>query len=129
MAKINDADKLREDAVNHPERGKVNGKDILNEATERIEIKISRETYKRLLLNAASEGEAPSTAAARLVKLGLATDSERGKVADFLQAKSQVFGISLGEVISKIYGYRKRAVREARLKRQGTNAEPDSTFD
>jgi hypothetical protein len=117
MAKIDDLNKLREDAENHPERGKVNGRFVINERSEKIEITVSRETYKRLLLNAASEGEPPSSAAARLLKLGLADERERGKVRDFLELKAALLGISLGELVLKIFGQNKHKVRDRKLNR------------
>jgi hypothetical protein len=116
MSKIEDQGQLQEDAVNHPERGKVDGRLVLNESTEKIEITVNRETYKRLTLNAAAEGEAIATAAARLLKTGLATSDERGKVRDFLELKAAMLGITVAEAAAKIFGLKKQQARDRKRK-------------
>lgn len=118
MTKFNDQDKLQEDAANHPERGKINGRFVLNESPEKIEITISRETYKRLMLNAAAEGEPQATAAARLLKLGLANSDERGKVRDFLELKAAILGVTVTEVVAKIFGQKKQQARDRKMTRK-----------
>lgn len=118
MTKIDDARELQEDAANHPDRGKINGRFVLNESPEKIEITISRETYRRLLLNAAAEGEAIATAAARLIKLGLADSNERGKVRDFLELKAAMLGVTVAEVVSKIFGMKKQQARDRKMTRK-----------
>lgn len=118
MTKFEDQDKLQEDAANHRERGKINGRFVLNEGTEKIEISISRETYKRLMLNAAAEGEPHATAAARLMKLGLADSDERGKVTDFLELKAAILGVSVAEIVAKIFGQKKQQARDRKMTRK-----------
>ncbi len=77
-------------------------KDLINEKTQKIEIRISGKNYRRLLFNAASEGEPIETAAARLLKVGLATPDERAKLADFLTLKAAILRIDPEELIQRI---------------------------
>lgn len=123
MTKFEDLEKLHEDAENHPERGMINGRLVLNDRSEKLEITISRETYKRLLLNAATEGEPPTTAASRLLKTALSLPDERGKVRDFLELKAALFGVSAADIAAKIFGYNKRKVRERKIARKSKGDE------
>lgn len=120
MTKFDDPDKLAEDAAEHSDRGKINGRFVINESAEKIEITISRETYKRLMLNAAAEGEPHATAAARLMKIGLATSDERGKVRDFLELKAAVLGVTVAELVAKIFGQKKQQARDRKAPRKSS---------
>jgi hypothetical protein len=126
MTKNDDLNMLAQDAEAHPNRGKINGHFVINEGSEKIEITISRETYKRLVLNAASEGEANSTAAARLLKLGLSNPDERGKIKDFLEIKAALFGVTVGEVVTKILGQNKHKARSRKLSRSSKGQETEA---
>lgn len=113
--KLNDLEELEKDIQSHPERGRINGKLVLSTTSRKIELRLSWETYKRLILNASSEGEPVSTAALRLMKRGLSSSEEQGKVRQWVEWKASIYGVTIGEFINKVFGFHKLSVREQKV--------------
>lgn len=102
---------IEKDIQGHPERGKLNGEDVVRFDLEEIRVAIPKELY-RLLLEAGgamglSKKEVVMMALTRFVTdAGVMRLVERSQ-----QLKSEKFGVSRVEIRSKVFGAYKRVAR------------------
>ncbi len=99
------------DIQGHPERGKLNGEDVVRFDLEEIRVSVPKELYRVLL----EVGGAMGLSKKEVVMMALTrfvTDAGvMGLVERSQQLKSEKFGVSKVEIRSKVFGAYKRVAR------------------
>lgn len=105
-------DELLQDIESHPERGKLNGEDVVRFDTEDLQVSIPKELYRILLEIGGSMG-LNKKEIVMLALTRLATDP--GVLALLERShsiKAEKYGVSPVEIRSKVFGAYKRVGRE-----------------
>ena len=114
MAKKLNPEELAEDIQTHPERGLVDGKEILPGGNRTITISVSSELYRRFLLTCAAYDEGKQSGAKQALAHWVNNPNAIAAVENLLQSKMTEHELTRSEVIHKILGVFKAKARELR---------------
>ena len=117
--KLETKEEILSDIANHPERGKINGQDVI--ATGRREIRgtVAGETKRKLLRNAACYGANMG----EILTMAIAAlwERERINVERHEQEKADSFAVDVKQIQVKSYGHYKAKGRERKSNLGGEN--------
>jgi hypothetical protein len=112
---------LEADSVNHPERGKVDGKPVVSDAPRELRGCVPAELKRKFLRVIACYGLDNSAGVQQA--LTLLWNENREAVESHERQKSEELGISVAEVQKKSYGHSKARSRQKKLNLMGGDNE------
>lgn len=112
-------EEILNDIANHPERGKINGQDVINTSRREIRGTVAAETKRKLLRIAACYGANMG----EILTMAIAAlwERERINVEKHEQEKADAFGVDVKQVQRKSYGHYKAKGREKKANLGGEN--------
>jgi len=109
-------EELSADIESHPERGKVDGEPVIRLDRTEFRGSVPRELYRQALLIGGAMGLSKSDILVVALTKFVSDPGHQAVKEATLQRKSEKFGISILDVISKIFGAYKAVGREKRAR-------------
>lgn len=117
-------EELQQDIQNHPERGKINGQSVVNDARRQVRGTISAELKRKFLRVIACYGLDNSAGMEQAI--ALLWKEHREAVESHERQKAEELGVSVAEIQQKSYGHIKARGRQKKLNLMG--GENDQNF-
>lgn len=116
-------EELEKDIENHPERGELNGDEIVRFDSVELRGQIPRELYRRFLEVAGAQGMTKGQAILTAIASWVSQPGNQALLDHFLSLQSEKYGKSRVEIRSKIFGMYKKTARARRKNLQGKTEE------
>jgi len=113
------ADELKADIESHPDRGTIDGVDVVRFDQDEIRGKIPKELHRELLIWAGLNGKTKAQAIEYAITFMLNDEGHQALVERRLREKAELFKTSPTEIRNAILGYFKRIARQSRAKLTG----------
>jgi hypothetical protein len=114
-------EELSADIESHPDRGKIDGEPVIRLDRTEFRGSVPRELYKQALLIGGSMGLSKSDILVVALTKFVSDSGHQAVKEATLQQKSEKFGISVLDVIAKIFGVYKALGREKRARLAATD--------
>lgn len=108
-------EQLISDRDAHPDRGRIDGKDIVRFDTVEVSGDISRQLCRLLLQTAASMGMSKEDAVVAAIQCWVSQPENRAMREEFITHVMEIRDVPRSEAVSKIYGSYKKLGRTQRL--------------
>lgn len=109
-------EELEADIKNHPDRGKLDGNDVVRFDLVEIRGKVPRELYRRILEIGGSLGFNKSQVLLIALSHFANDQGYQESYRNFVETKSAYYGVEESTIRSKIFGAYKRKGREAKAR-------------
>lgn len=115
-------EELEKDIEKHPERGQLNGEEVIRFDSVELRGQIPREMYRRFLEIAGAQGMTKGQALLTAIASWVSQPGNQALLDHFLSLQSEKHGKSRVEIRSKIFGAYKKTAR-LRRRNLGTGEE------
>lgn len=107
---------LAQDIENHPERGQINGEDIVRFDTVDVQVAISKEAYRQLLEIGGALGMNKTTLFNHAIATFISMPGSIALVEKWQATKAENYGVTKLDIRSKVFGSYKKVGRSRSLR-------------
>lgn len=109
-------EEVKTDIENHPDRGQLNGEDVVRFESVNLQLSLPRELENQLLEIGACLGMSKSEVFRHAIASFVSQPGNQAMVERWQQKKAEKFGVSKSEICSKTFGGYKKIAREKRAR-------------